>query len=61
MAARSTPTGLATAQLYDGADLAITTDYRTVLSEILSKRAGNPNIAQVFPGYVHPGDLGIVR
>ena len=53
--------GLATNQLYDNADLAITTDYRTVLSEILTKRAGNPNVAQVFPGYVHPGDLGIVR
>ena len=51
--------GLAGNQLYDGADLAITTDYRTVLSEILTKRTGNPNVAQVFPGYIHPGDLGI--
>jgi len=53
--------GLATQQLYDGGDLAITTDYRTVLSEILTKRAGNPNIAQIFPGYTHPGDVGILR
>lgn len=56
--------GLSNAQLYDQADLAITTDYRTVLAEILTKRAGNPNITGangVFPGYTHPGDLGIVR
>ena len=56
--------GLANAQLYDQADLAITTDYRTVLAEILTKRAGNPNITGaygVFPGYTHPGDLGILR
>lgn len=53
--------GLSTSQLYDGADLAIGTDYRTVLSEILEKRASNNNFAGVFPNYVHPGSLGIVR
>jgi len=51
--------GLAPAQLYDGADLAVTTDYRRVLSEILIQRMRNPNIDQVFPGYVYPGPLGL--
>jgi uncharacterized protein (DUF1501 family) len=41
--------GLADGQLFDNADLAVTTDYRTVLSEILEVRCGNPNVAQVFP------------
>lgn len=43
--------GLANHQLYDGADLAVTTDYRRVLSELVSKRLGNTNLAAVFPGY----------
>ncbi|MFN8597645.1 MAG: DUF1501 domain-containing protein [Anaerolineae bacterium] len=43
--------GLSNAQLYDGNDLAVTTDYRRVLSEILMRRLGNANLAAVFPGY----------
>ena len=38
-------------QLYDHADLDVTTDYRRVLSELVTKRLGNPNLAAVFPGY----------
>jgi uncharacterized protein (DUF1501 family) len=53
--------GLSNTQLYQGDDLAITTDYRRVLSEILIKRAGNPNVGTVFPNYTFPGALGIVR
>jgi hypothetical protein len=47
--------------LYDNADLAITTDYRTVLAEILTKRTGNTNVQSVFPGLVNPSYLNIVR
>jgi hypothetical protein len=32
-------------------DLAVTTDYRDVLSEILTKRLNNPATDQIFPGY----------
>ena len=53
--------GLATDQLYDRRDLAITTDYRRVLSEILVNRLGNPNIDQVFPGYTGYAPLDIVQ
>ncbi len=42
--------GLATEQLDSGADLAVTTDHRVVLAEMLRKRAGNGDIAAVFPG-----------
>jgi uncharacterized protein (DUF1501 family) len=31
-------------------DLKITTDYRVVLSEIVTKRLGNPHLGQIFPG-----------
>jgi uncharacterized protein (DUF1501 family) len=53
--------GLSNTQLYKGADLAITTDYRQVLSEIVSGRLGNPNINVVFPGYTMSPPLGVVK
>ncbi|NWG33523.1 MAG: DUF1501 domain-containing protein [Chloroflexi bacterium] len=51
--------GLRNDQLYDHADLAVTTDYRQVLSELLARRLGNADPAAVFPGYVPSGELGI--
>lgn len=36
----------------DQGDLAITTDYRDVLAEILSKRLGNTALDQVFPNHI---------
>lgn len=53
--------GLANEQLYDGADLAITTDYRRVLSEILIRRQGNASLGHIFPGYRDYQPLGIVQ
>jgi hypothetical protein len=41
-------------------DLALTTDYRDVLSEIVSKRLKNPNIGDIFPDY-SPILRGIVK
>ena len=40
--------GLAANQLFGG-DLAVTTDYRQVLSEVIVKAHGEPNVANVFP------------
>ena len=51
--------GLAPEALYDHADLAVTTDYRQVLSEVLRGPLGNPNIAQVFPGFREGKALGL--
>lgn len=53
--------GLAPEQLYDGADLAITTDYRRVLSEIAVRRFANPAISTIFPGYQGYAPLGVVE
>jgi uncharacterized protein (DUF1501 family) len=53
--------GLSTEQLYDRRDLAITTDYRRVLSEILIRRLGNPNLGTIFPGYQNYTPLGILE
>lgn len=51
--------GLHAAALDDG-DLAITTDYRDVLAEVLTRRLGNADLSAVFPGHA-PTPLGIVR
>ena len=53
--------GLAAEQLFDGADLEVTTDYRQILSEILIRRLGNPRLGEVFPGYTDYFPLGIVQ
>jgi uncharacterized protein (DUF1501 family) len=43
--------GLAEHQLNEGRDLAMTTDFRSVLGEILTKHVGVPDLAPVFPGF----------
>ena len=43
--------GLGSAQLVGPGDLAVTTDYRDVLSEVLVKRLNNPALADIFPNY----------
>lgn len=42
-------------------DLRITTDYRAVLSEILIRRLGNPQLGTIFPGLTSYAPSGIVR
>jgi uncharacterized protein (DUF1501 family) len=43
--------GLDQSQLYEGRDLALTTDFRQVIGEAVSRHMGNQNLANVFPGY----------
>jgi uncharacterized protein (DUF1501 family) len=43
--------GLDQSQLYEGRDLALTTDFRQVLGEAVSRHLGNPALDQVFPGF----------
>jgi uncharacterized protein (DUF1501 family) len=45
--------GMNDGQLYEGRDLAVTTDYRTVLSEIISKHLGDRDLNGVFPGFAN--------
>jgi uncharacterized protein (DUF1501 family) len=37
--------------LYEGRDLALTTDFRDVFGELVQKHLGNSNLPAVFPGY----------
>ena len=43
--------GLAPAQRYDGRDLAVTTDFRDVFSEIVVRHLGMKDPGPVFPGF----------
>ena len=43
--------GMEQSQLYEGRDLAVTTDFRLVLSEAVSQYLGNKDLKTVFPGF----------
>src|SRR5262249_15867891 len=43
--------GLAQDALYDGRDLAVTTDFRDVFAEVVTKHLGVEAAAPIFPGY----------
>jgi len=55
--------GLQTEQLYQRADLAVSTDYRRVLSEILNRRMkrNSSHLATIFPGYTQESPLDIIQ
>ncbi len=53
--------GLAPEVLYEGRDLALTTDFRAVCGEVLSRHLGQSEIDRVFPGYQRPSQaLGLM-
>jgi len=52
--------GLADANLFNG-DLDVTIDYRTVLNELMQKRAHDSNIEGQFPGFTSGPWLGCFR
>jgi uncharacterized protein (DUF1501 family) len=43
--------GLDRPQLFDGRDLAVTTDFRTLFSEVATRHLGVPANAAIFPGW----------
>ena len=43
--------GLKTDQLYEGRDLALTTDFRNVFGEVAALHLGSSSLQTVFPGY----------
>ena len=46
--------GLAPEQLNEGRDLALTTDFRSVFSEVASKHLGAQSLDKIFPGFRAP-------
>jgi uncharacterized protein (DUF1501 family) len=51
--------GLATPDLELGEDLRITTDLRSVLAELLTRRLGGTDISAVFPGFTGPTSANV--
>ena len=51
--------GLERDQLFEGRDLAVTTDFRDVFAEVLSKHLGVAGMGTVFPGYA-PKKVGVI-
>jgi uncharacterized protein (DUF1501 family) len=52
--------GLEREQLHEGRDLALTTDFRTVFSEVARSHLGAEKLDAVFPGFVPAAGLGVV-
>ena len=53
--------GLATDDLYLNSDLAVTTDFRRPLSDIVLNHLGNADIPNIFPGYGGDSDMGLIK
>jgi uncharacterized protein (DUF1501 family) len=53
--------GLANEQLYQGRDLALTTDFRSVLGELVVTHLGNRDLTSVFPGVSPKSFRGLIR
>jgi uncharacterized protein (DUF1501 family) len=55
--------GLGADRLYEGRDVAITTDFRDLLGELLTRHLGARDLSRVFPGYaVNPSrSPGVIR
>jgi uncharacterized protein (DUF1501 family) len=53
--------GLEEEQLYENRDLAVTTDFRAVLSELVAGQFGTTDLAPVFPGYRAGQPLGLLK
>ncbi|MDQ4081218.1 MAG: DUF1501 domain-containing protein [Gemmatimonadota bacterium] len=52
--------GLAREQLFEGRDLALTTDFRSVFGELVRFHLGALDSASVFPGFAAEGRLGLL-
>ncbi len=52
--------GLAPEQLFEGRDLALTTDFRTVFGEVSRGHLGASNLERLFPGFAPEPALGLL-
>lgn len=53
--------GLVPSQLFKGDDVAVTVDYRDVVSEVLIKRQQNRFLGHIFPGSIDYKPLGFIN
>jgi uncharacterized protein (DUF1501 family) len=53
--------GLSTDQRFEGRDLAVTTDFRDLVGEVVQRHLGVTNLAPIFPGYLPSRFPGVLR
>jgi uncharacterized protein (DUF1501 family) len=53
--------GLAMDQRWENRDLAITTDFRDVFAEVVTRHLGAKDLSRIFPGYTYKQPLGFLR
>src|SRR5207247_10856640 len=53
--------GLARERLYEGRDLAVTTDFRALFGEVAGRHLGTANPARLFPGWSGGSAGGLMR
>jgi len=53
--------GLEKEQLFENRDLAVTTDFRSVLGELVRGHFGRNDLSSVFPGFTPGASLGLLR
>jgi uncharacterized protein (DUF1501 family) len=52
--------GLKNEQLYEGRDLALTTDFRDVFAEVAREHLGTSDLQALFPGFAAKADVGVI-
>jgi uncharacterized protein (DUF1501 family) len=52
--------GLKNEQLFEGRDLALTTDFRDVFSEVARDHLGTTNLQAVFPNFTAKANVGVI-
>lgn len=52
--------GLAPEVLNEGRDLSLTTDFRTVCGEVISRHLGQKELSKIFPGFRSTAPLGLI-
>jgi len=52
--------GLEREQRYEGRDLSVTTDFRTVFAEVVRGHLGLTDVNHVFPGFNGPSSIGVL-
>jgi uncharacterized protein (DUF1501 family) len=52
--------GIAPEVLYEGRDLNLTTDFRSVCGEVIARHLGQKDLSRIFPGFRSPPAIGLI-
>ena len=52
--------GIAPELLYEGRDLNLTTDFRSVCGEVIARHLGQEDLNRIFPGFGSPASVGLI-